>query len=254
VRDQIVNFGVAAIAGVTVLGLWTVAFRILSLPYLLFESLWRISFPGMARLLETGADPRPVIERSIGLSATLTGLLLAGIVGLAPVAIPALLGTRWTGAAQALPWACLGLMTTSISTASAGYLFARGDAATVLRTTGYQAVALLTIGLGLLPWLGLTAIGLGWLAAHVVDGIVIGGRVRRLVGADVVRPLLAPAVCASLSAAGAWFIAKTIPATVPNALLLGVGVFGSYVALHATLSRSQLLDLAQFIRRRPSRT
>jgi O-antigen/teichoic acid export membrane protein len=249
-RDQVVNFGIAAIAGVTVLGLWTITFRLLAVPYLLFASLWRVSFPGMSRLLETGADPGPIIERSIGLSATVTGFLLSGLVGTAPVVVPAVLGSEWTGATTALPWACLGLMATPISTAAAGFLYAKGDAGTVLRTTSYQAVVLLAVGLGLLPSLGLTAIGLGWLAAHVVDGLVIGHRVKRLVDAAVVRPLLGPLLAAGVSAGLAWPLADAAPATVPYGVLIGLGVLAAYLGIHAVVARDQLVGTVRFVRRR----
>jgi O-antigen/teichoic acid export membrane protein len=251
-RDQVLNFGIAGIAGVSVLGLWTISFRLLAIPYLMFESLWRVSFPGMARLLDTGADARPVIERSVGLSATATGFLLSGIVGTAPVAIPAILGHEWTGATEALPWACLGLMATPISTAAGGYLYAKGDAGTVLRTTTYQAVVMLGVGLGLLPVLGLTAVGLGWLAAHVVDGIVITRGVRRFIDADVVRPLLGPLVAASVSAGIAWPVAQDAAPTILNSVLLGMAVVVGYLAIHGVVARGQLLSTLRFLRRRSS--
>jgi len=249
-RDQAVNFGIAGIAGVAVLGLWSITFRLLAIPYLVFQSLWRVSFPGMARLLESGADPRPIIERSIGLSATFTGFVLAGLVGSSPIAIPALLGHQWTGATTALPWACLGLLATPISTAAAGFLYAKGDAGTVLRTTAYQAIAMLAVGLGLLHWLGLTAIGLGWLAAHLVDGVVIARGVRRFIQVDVVRPLLGPVVAATASAGAGWLAASVIPSTVLNGILLGLAVLIAYVGVHAVAARGQLIGTVNFLRRR----
>ena len=44
-RDQGVNIAVAAFGGVAVLGLWSVAWRIIQIPYSLFVALWRVSFP-----------------------------------------------------------------------------------------------------------------------------------------------------------------------------------------------------------------
>ena len=57
------------------------AYRFIQIPFLLFESLWRITFPGMARLIEAGEDPRPVVERMLTRSAVLTGAIMCALVG-----------------------------------------------------------------------------------------------------------------------------------------------------------------------------
>ena len=50
-RDQGVNIAVASFGGVAVLGLWGVAWRIIQMPFSFFAALWRVSFPGMSRLV-----------------------------------------------------------------------------------------------------------------------------------------------------------------------------------------------------------
>ena len=108
VRDQGLNVAVAAIAGVATLGVWSVAFRLVQATTLLFESLWRVSFPAMARLLETGEDPRPLLERGIALTGTAAGFLVAAMGGSATALVPVLFGESWSSAADVRlgpPWA-----------------------------------------------------------------------------------------------------------------------------------------------------
>ena len=63
-RDQGVNIGIATFGGVAMLGLWGVAWKILQIPIALFQALWRVSFPGMSRLVADEA--RTWARRSSG--------------------------------------------------------------------------------------------------------------------------------------------------------------------------------------------
>ena len=76
-RDQAINIGTGAIGGVAMLGLWSLASRVMQVPFLLFTTLWRVTFPAMSRLVALGEKPRPVIERTARLGAFATGLILA---------------------------------------------------------------------------------------------------------------------------------------------------------------------------------
>ena len=76
-RDQGVNLAVASFGGIAVLGLWSVAWRIIQIPVSLFAALWRVSFPGMARLVAAKEDMGSTIERVIALVAIGTGVLVA---------------------------------------------------------------------------------------------------------------------------------------------------------------------------------
>lgn len=249
-RDQAMTFGVAAIASVATAGLWAIAFRVLAIPYMVFQSLWRLSSPAMARFIETGASPAPVIERTVALLGSITGLLLTGIAGTVGVAIPALLGQEWADAADAVPWACLGLMVTPISAAAAGFLLATNDAGTVLKTTIYQAITMIAVGLGLLPWLGVTAIGLGWLLSHVVDGIVIARGVTKVLDVHLFRPLVAPILAGIGAAVPMWIYGTSVPADGLHLVIVGLGSVGLYVALHMVLGLNQARDALRFVWRR----
>jgi O-antigen/teichoic acid export membrane protein len=243
-RDQAVNVGTAAIGGIAVLGLWSVAYRLLQVPFLLFGSLWRVSFPAMARLVAAGEDLRGPIERAAALVAVATGLLVSPLVASAPALVPSVLGERWRQAAEVLPPAGLGLMFGGpISVAVFGYLWATGDARTPLRASLLGIPAWLGITFPLLPVLGVFAVGLGWLAGSCAESLILARSVFQRVRADVVSPLVAPATIAACSAALGWIVAASGKSSLFRAglgLLVGESV---YLVGLILLRRSLLSDL-----------
>jgi peptidoglycan biosynthesis protein MviN/MurJ (putative lipid II flippase) len=90
-----------------------------------------------------------------------------------------------------------------ISVATAGYLYAVGDAATPLRATIAHTIVWLLIAFAALPVLGVAAIGIGWGAGSVVDAIVLGRGAVRHTQAHIAGLLVFPAVGAWLGAAAA---------------------------------------------------
>jgi O-antigen/teichoic acid export membrane protein len=219
-RDQVLNIGAAAIGGLALLGVWVIARRFLQIPFLLFTSLWRVSFPAMSRLVNAGEPPGPVIERSVELAAVATGLLLAPLVGAGPALVPAVLGDSWAGSADVLPWAGLGLMIGGpVSVATAGYLWAVGDATTPLRAVACHGVAWVAVTFTLMPAIGVTALGVGWLAASLVDALVLARGARRKAEIRLLPALRAPVAVAALSAAGGWLVSSDAGATLASALL-----------------------------------
>lgn len=207
-RDQGMNVGTAAIAGVATLGLWTIAFRILQIPFLLFHALWRVSYPTMSRLIAAGEAPGRMVERGIGLVNVVTGAILCALAGAAPALIVAVFGAKWGPVSDVIPWACAGLMVSApVSVAATGYLYASGDAGIVLRAVVAHSVAWLAVSFALLPELGVEALGIGWLAAGLVDIVILGGAVQRRLKISVVRAVLIPTLLATAAGAAGWFVA-----------------------------------------------
>jgi polysaccharide transporter, PST family len=220
VRDQGLNAGTAAIAGVGTLGIWTVANRLLQAPFLLLESLWRVSYPAMARLIELGEDARPVIERAVSLVATGTAWMLAVLVGATPALVPVVLGARWDAAVEVMPWAALGLAIGGpVSVAAAGYLFAVGEAGIVLRGIVLHSLAWMAVGFGLLPVVGVAALGIGWLAASLVETAVLGRAAAARTGAEVLTPLFVPVLAGTGAATAGWLAARAGGDTLASAAL-----------------------------------
>ena len=221
---QLLNFGVASIGGLAVLGLWTLAWRVAQIPYLLFKALWRVSFPAAAKLLAAGESARYMIERGVGLAAVATGAILAPATGGISPLVPAVFGARWAPVANVLPVIFFALQASGpVSVATAGYLYAVGDTSTVLRAAIATSVVWLVVTLPLVSSLGLFAVGLGWMLSSLVEIPILSTPVRRRTGAAIVRPVLAPWQSASAGGALGWVVSRHVSHGFVAALL-GAGV------------------------------
>jgi O-antigen/teichoic acid export membrane protein len=209
-RDQGLNTGIAAIGGFSMLGLWSLAYRIMQVPVLLYLSLWRVSYPAISRLLDAGEDPRPVLERAIGVVGVAMAPALVGIAAGAHALLPELVGDRWSGSASILVWGCAAtLVNAPISVPCEGYLFAAGEVSKVLLAAVVGSVLWLGLGLGLLLPVGPGAIGLGWFAMAVVEAVLLAWWVERGTGARVVASFVGPLV-ASVAAGTAGVAVASI--------------------------------------------
>ena len=250
IRDQGLNVGIAAVAGIGTLGVWSLAFRFIQVPFLLFESLWRVTFPGMARLIEAGGDARQAAEQVLATSSVATAAIMCALVGSTPALVPAVFDPKWHGIVDILPWACGGLLVGGpISVAVAGFLFAHGDASTVLRGAVLHTAAALLVGLALLPVLGVTALGLSTFVSAIVEGAVLGREAARRFRMRIVAPLLVPTACSIPAAGAGWFVAHHVhplaAATVTSAAL----ALGGYLGLQWVLDRGALSATGQLLKR-----
>src|SRR6185437_13930523 len=124
----------AAVGGLSVLGIWSLANRILQGIMLVLASLWRVSFPAVSRLIETGERPEPSIKRALALTTVFLGFAAVAIGGTAPALVPTEFGVRWTDVVPVLPWAAAGILLEGpISTAAVGLLYARNRPGVPLR-------------------------------------------------------------------------------------------------------------------------
>ena len=220
VRDQLMNVALAAEASVATLGLWTLAVRAISIPMLLFAALWRVAFPAITRLMAAGEDTRAIVEKGISMVATAGTAPLAALAACGPALIPAVFGSRWAGAADALPPACIGLMIVGpISVSSGGFLGAHGDAGTILRGAALHTAAQFAIALPLLPILGLWGVGLGVFGACLVEATVLGRKAAALTGARLAAPMAGPVIAGIVATGTGWVLARSLPQTIP----VGVG-------------------------------
>jgi O-antigen/teichoic acid export membrane protein len=244
VRDQGLNLGVAAVGGVSVLGVWSVTYRILQIPLLLFNSLWKVSYPSMSRLIAAKEDPTEIIERVVALVAVGSGLIFCPLVASAPDLVPVVLGSRWTTAANPLPPACLGLMIGgSISVALVGYLWAVGDAAVPARAALITIPLIAVVMLPLLPVIGATAAGISWLVTGVVEGVVMLAGARKHVDITILRGLGPPVVAAVCAGALGWTLGWWIGPELGGALAAGALAELAYLIALWIWRRSDLLDV-----------
>ncbi len=212
-RDQGLNVGIAAVAGASTLGIWTLSRRVLELPMVLFQSLWRVSFPAMSQLLAAGEDPRPLLEKGSSTATVATALVLAPCAASSPMLVPAIFGEPWHRSGAIVALSCIGLIISGpISVATAGYLYAVGDAAAVLRATVLHGVAWVATALLLLPWIGPIGIGIGLLVGSPVDAVLLARPAPRRTGAQLLHQVT-PGTAIALVGVACGLGAGSLPAS-----------------------------------------
>ena len=242
-RDQGVNIAIASLGGVAMLGLWGVAWRIIQMPVSLFAALWRVSYPGMSRLVAAKEDVGNTIERVIALVAIGTGVLVVPLAASASAWIHVLIGAEWANAASAIPPACFAMaFGVPISVALAGYLWAIGNGSVPLRATALSIPATLLLLLPLLPVIGVAGAGVAYIASSAVESVFFVRAARRTASFRIGVRLATPVMLAVVSASCGWLVARWIGPDLAGALLsstVALGVFiGGLVAVH----RADLAD------------
>jgi O-antigen/teichoic acid export membrane protein len=247
VRDQGLNASIAVIAGVSTLGLWSLARRLMEVPFLLFDALWRVSFPAMSQLIAAEEDPVPLMERAASMAVIGSGFVLTGIAGSAPGLLPGLFGEQWRASASVIPFACLGLsIGGSVSVAIQGYLYALNDSSAVLRASILQTIALFAVAIPLLPVFGVAAVGLGWVASSVVEAIVLRRATLKWTRVSLVRPLLVPVVVGAVSSVVGWLAADLGGADLLSGLVGGACSLLCFIAGLFLFQRDALRETLRF--------
>lgn len=248
VREQGLNVGIAAVSGITTLGFVSLGRRVLEIPQLVLQALWRVSFPTVSQLIARNEPVTPLLERAVALCATGLGLVLAGLAAGAPGIVPGLFGQQWTATADLIPPACLGLgIAGPVSVACQGFLWAVLDTAAVIRAAIAQSVALFATALPLLPPLGLEAVAIGWLVSYCVEAGVLGRAVTRHAPARLLRPLVAPVLCGVVGGGVGWVVTEEIGHTLLSGLLGSAIAVLVMTGMLLLVARSTLLDTVHFI-------
>jgi O-antigen/teichoic acid export membrane protein len=247
VRDQTLNVGIAAIAGVSALGVWNLAWRVLQIPFMVFGTLGRVGFPAMARLLEDGSDPRPVLERGGAALAVLSAAMMVALTSFAP-ALPSVLGDSWHQVPAVLLWAGIALIASLPAVVSTmPYLFATDEGGTVVIAALIAAVLWLGLTFPLLVTLGPVAAAIGWCAGAFGQLALLVVRTGERSGAAIASSLAAPVLLGIAAAVLGWVIADAAGDSA-GAGLLGVaaGEVLLLVALTA-VGRAALRDTRAFL-------
>ena len=252
-RDQGLNLVAAAVGGLFVLGIWSLANRILQGIMLVLASLWRVSFPAISRLIETGERPEPSIERALALTTVFLGFAAVAIGGTAPALVPTAFGARWVDVVPVLPWAAAGILLAGpISTAAVGLLYARNRPGVPLKAVVAHTATWFAVATPLLPTLGAQALGVGWFAGAVVDALILGHALSAE-GVRVVRHIAIPLLVCSAVAATGWFIATAID---PDAAGFVVSLFyveAAYGTLMLITQHRTMVDLYRLVYRTVTR-
>jgi O-antigen/teichoic acid export membrane protein len=242
-HGQSIIAATGAVAGLSVLGLYSLADRIMQLPWLVFESLIRVAFPAMSRLVAAGEDATSDLDRGLRLLTVCSGALLCLVAATSPVLISVLFGAKWQAASGPIPLIALGLLLGGpIIAVCSGYLYAVGDARHVLMGSIASLVIWFPVALPLLPVLGATAVGAGQLAGYVVEGAVLARAVHARTGLRAHRITAAPALALILAGGIGFAVARRLEPS----LLAVVGVAGlTTVLLSLTLLVAARTTLAE---------
>lgn len=243
-REQATSYATALIAGVGTLGQWSLASRLLSVPLLVFDALWRVAYPAIARLLESGAAARPLLERAALRAALVTGLAASTLGAAGPLLVPAIFGSEWTEAADVIPLGCAAIAIGSpLSVVAIGYLYATDDSSTVLRVMLVETAAQLAVAVALLSYLDALALGVAWIVAAVIGAVMLGRSVQATTGTSLAAQVGPSAVAASaISAAGAGAAATLDSGLLAGSLAGAAGAVG-FVGVTAITRRDAIAEV-----------
>jgi O-antigen/teichoic acid export membrane protein len=249
-RDQFFNMGIGTFAGATMLGFWDLGTSLLQAVGFLYESLWRVSFPAMARLRDAGTQVREVIERTVSHVAIVAGALVAGVVGPAPCLVPVVFGDRWYNVVYLLPGAGLGLLIVGpVSVATVGHLFATGRERVVLRSGIIHTIALFAVTFPLLGPLGPWAIGIGFCVSACIEAWILGRTTARMSQARIASSMIAPLVFAVVAGGSSWLLAVNIGRTLVSVAVSIAVAEATYILPLLLLRRPQVSELARLAAR-----
>jgi O-antigen/teichoic acid export membrane protein len=261
VRDQGLNLLALGLVGISGLGIWTLASRIMQAPLLLLGALWRVSYPAMARVVVRERQPRRLLERATASTALGVALLLSTLAGASPALVPFAFGSSWHEVARVILPSCIALMIGGpISVATAGYLYAVGDARAVLRSTFLHACGWLVVAAALLPVMGVTAIGVSWVLGSLIDAVILARAAHRHIPNLRLFPGVGVPLAAGTIATGAgWAFASQANAGWATALAGGALAAATYVGgvliaarLGVLQSASEVGGVSSYLHRRLS--
>jgi O-antigen/teichoic acid export membrane protein len=248
VTAQGVNLAVAWVGGVQLLGYRSLANRLFQVPFWLFQALWRVSYPMMARLRAIGEDTRPTVRRFAGITALATGAILAPLAASAHDLVPALFGHRWAPAAAPLPWASAGLLIGGpISVAAAGHLYAGRDVRTPLTATAVNGAVWVGLTVVLRPF-GIAAVGVAWMLASWTESVIFARALRRRAQVLLAGFMAIPVAAAYTASGAAYLVGRALPNGLAAAIVTAAVVLAAYLALNLAFNPSALFDTARRIR------
>lgn len=254
-RDQ----GVVIITGIagslTLLGYWSLVFRIMQAPALLFESMWRVSFPGIARMLEQDDDPRADMEQGLRLGTYVSAVALVGLAAASHPLIGAVFGPRWEPASPTVSLAAIALLIGGpVSVVSAGFLYAVGKARQVLVGNVLQVATWFTVLIALIPSMGLRAHGIAWILASIADATVLVVALRAEIKLSVVKAVAPGTALAVACGAAGYALTHDEGASLAVGLGTAAAATAVFVGLGAVLLRKETELAVRLVRRLIRRT
>lgn len=243
-RDQLINFLIAGVGGLALLGIWSAAYRILLSIAVVFEALKQVSFPTMARMLDAEHDPREMVEGILRLNATALGFPAAAVAGTAPALVPLLFGGGFDGAVAVLPWGVAALLLSGPAvTAGMSLIKAKADNRGMVGSYLVQTLVWAAVGVPLIGPLGAQGVGIGMFAAAIALVVAIRAATRKHAEIGYVSALWPPALAAAAGAAVAWPIANAFSSHLVALILAGSASQVVYLGLLFVVRRGDVENL-----------
>jgi O-antigen/teichoic acid export membrane protein len=241
VRDLTLNWGTAAIAGTSVLGIWAFTLRLAAIPSMMITALSQVTYSALPRLHAAGGSVQSVVIPTLRLTTLGIGAPVAVLAGCSPQLVPLVLGSKWADIIDVLPLTCLALLIAGpVSIASVGYLFAHGRVRRIL--TAQIAHSIVTVGLAfvLLPSLGVIALGISMCGGAVTDAAVLGTAALKGSNAGYLRAV-GPPVVGSVAIGGASFsLAQSLQPSWALLVLFGIATLGAYGLAILAIARDDM--------------
>jgi PST family polysaccharide transporter len=250
IYEQIKNIVIVLVAGTPTLGLWSLASRVLQIPYLMYNPINQLAFPAFSQFNAAARDLRPVIERVTRLSFVTSTLTLPAFLVAIPGMISVLFGPQWDDAALIFPGViCAIFIGLPITAPCIQLLYAMGKASEVLRITVLGLVLNLAC-VALLLWLvGVSGIGFGTVPGAALESVMLARIVHDINGAKLIG-MMPKFLLAGLLAVGGGFVVvsgidhEAVGAVLGSATALAVAATVCFLSEKATL-----LDLLSVGRR-----
>ncbi|MBO9534604.1 MAG: oligosaccharide flippase family protein [Solirubrobacteraceae bacterium] len=248
-RDQGLAMILFAISGRGALGAFDQARRLLVIVTLFFESAWRVGLPGLARMMEAGAEPKMLLERGLGLAGVAMALPVVGLVSTCEWLVPLLLGDGWTETADLIPWVGAAIMITiPMATIISTLLWAQDEPKKVF-VMGLPALVV-TLGVGAVAMTRYEAVGagIGLVAGGVVFVVSAAGMARDVFGPTAIPRFAGPVLAAAGASFAGWSVAYELdPSPFVGTFVSGLVGMGALVVLLLLVARNSTLDLWRFV-------
>jgi O-antigen/teichoic acid export membrane protein len=247
-REQGFNIGIAAISGVSTLGLWSLTRRLCQGPLLMFEPLHQVAFPLLSHMRATGQETSRLLDRGVAVAGTASGLVLVSTAAAAPELVPAVFGEQWRPVGAILPWACAALLVWGpVGVVAVGFLYADDAPSVVLKASVLQTIVLFAVALPLLPVLGPEAIGVGLLPGAIADTWFMARAIHARSPARPLRALWPTLAVGALAGAVGTAVTTGMPGGLIAAAAGGLTAAGVYLAVLALVRRAVLIETAGLI-------
>lgn len=248
-RDAGMNIGLSAFGSLQMLGVWSLTWRVLQIPFLLFDALWRVSYPAVARLLQAGEDAGAMVRRGLTLSCIAVGLVLAPLMASSRLLVPEVFGDRWDQVGELIPLFCIGLAFSGpVSVATGGYLTVVKGAGLTLRVVVANSVTWLIVTFLFLPVAGIFAVAYGFLAAAVLESVLFLRFAERECGAPLRAPVVANFFCVTTAGLCGWALGLTLPPALWSATLVGAAGAALFLGAQWVLDRTAVKGSYRLLR------